>query len=115
MERYGAPVERGIIKEITEHGYIVQSIDRYGIETPPIKQIHNEKLSVEDRVYFYLHGDGTGKIICLVNSEEGQAALDIYIEQIIANTAARHTHANKPTLDTLAPMTNAEIEALIHL
>ena len=78
----GAFIERGKIKAVEAEGYIVASLDREGIETPPIQCIHREvydhltryveesipekKYTVGDTVYFFLFPDGTGKIISLI-------------------------------------------------
>ena len=67
MERYGAYIERGIIIRIEEQGFVVRSYDRDGITTPPIKPIQDVSLSIGDQVYYHLHMDGTGRIICPVN------------------------------------------------
>lgn len=56
-------IERGRIKEITEAGYIVESLDRKGIVTPPILPIAEYTFTRENMVLFVLFPDGTGKII----------------------------------------------------
>ena len=57
-------LERGRITSITNYGYVVESLDRKGIVTPPIRPIYNEPFSENDIVLFVLFRDGTGKIIC---------------------------------------------------
>lgn len=64
---YGANIERGVIRRVTESGYIVQSYDRSGLMTPPIVDIHQRQHSAGDRVYFFLFDDGSGKIIASMN------------------------------------------------
>ena len=59
MER-GA-IERGEIAEVSGNGYIVMSLDRDGITTPPLDE---ETYSVGDKVYYFYFRDGTGRIIC---------------------------------------------------
>lgn len=61
---YGAIIERGRVTAATEKGYTVASLDRDGIESPPITGIDNTTYTVDDMVYFFLFRDGTGKIIC---------------------------------------------------
>lgn len=61
---YGTTIERGQIIAATEDGYAVASLDRDGIESPPITGIDNTTYTVGDMVYFFLFRDGTGKIIC---------------------------------------------------
>ena len=59
----GALVERGTIRSIESAGYIVTSLDRKGIISPPLGAI-GEDYAVGDMVLFVLFSDGTGKIIC---------------------------------------------------
>lgn len=63
-ENYGAPLERGVIEEITDNRYRVTSIDRDGITSRPIKTISSGDLEIGDKVYFFLFPDGTGLILC---------------------------------------------------
>nr|DAU77505.1 MAG TPA: hypothetical protein [Caudoviricetes sp.] len=56
-------IERGEIREKTESGYVVASLDREGIETQPIKALEDKEYTVGERVYFFCFQDGTGKII----------------------------------------------------
>lgn len=62
---YGATIERGKIKEVRSGMYIVASLDRDGIETPPIPRMTSgvEPYHVGDKVYFFLFGDGEGMIL----------------------------------------------------
>ena len=63
-ESRGAWIERGIIAEVREDGYVVASIDRDGIISPPIQPIGENDYAEGDLVCFFLFPDGTGKIIC---------------------------------------------------
>ena len=56
-------VERGKILMVTEDGYIVGSLDREGIVTPPIKPTDDATYAVGDLVYFLIFSDGTGKVL----------------------------------------------------
>lgn len=58
-----AAIERGIIQSATDEGYTIASLDRKGIETPPVRPMGDETYSVGDKVYFFLFRDGTGRII----------------------------------------------------
>ena len=62
---YGAVVERGTIKEISGTNYVVESIDRKGITTPPIPKVpwDEDTYSVGDTVYFFVFCDGDGMIL----------------------------------------------------
>ena len=62
-ENYGAPLERGVIEEITDGKYRVASITRDGIKSLPIPSIAKDTLSVGDKVLFYVFEDGDGLII----------------------------------------------------
>lgn len=62
----GAALERGKIAGIENGEYIVQSLDRDGIESPPLGTVKNESYQTGDRVYFFLFPDGTGKILCRI-------------------------------------------------
>lgn len=59
----GALVERGTIKSIESAGYIVASLDRKGIVSPPLGAVDDE-YAAGDMVLFVLFLDGTGKILC---------------------------------------------------
>ncbi len=56
-------IERGSIKEAAQAGYIVESLDRKGIISPPIQPINDSTYTQGDMVLFVLFRDGTGKII----------------------------------------------------
>lgn len=56
-------IERGSVKEASEAGYIVESLDRKGITSPPIQPINETTYTQGDMVLFVLFRDGTGKII----------------------------------------------------
>ena len=65
MERpKGAFIERGEVLTASGGQYTVKSLDRDGIETPPIGATDARTYSTGDRVYFFLFQDGTGKILC---------------------------------------------------
>lgn len=61
--KYGAVIERGKILRADESGYTVASLDREGIESPPIGALGDTTYTVGDTVYFFLFRDGTGKIV----------------------------------------------------
>lgn len=63
QNRNGALVERGTIRSIESAGYIVASLDRKDIISPPLGAI-GEDYAVGDMVLFVLFSDGTGKILC---------------------------------------------------
>ena len=56
-------IERGRIMEAAEAGYIVESLDRKGIVSPPLEPITEATYTQGDMVLFVLFQDGTGKII----------------------------------------------------
>ena len=59
--RYGAQIERGVIRSIEAGGCIVESIDRPGIVSPVIGDAAGRQAG--EQVYFYLFDDGTGRIL----------------------------------------------------
>ena len=66
---YGAVIERGQIIAVSGSKYTIASLDRDGIETPPMETVQeinadNEPLSVGTKVYFFMFNDGTGKVLC---------------------------------------------------
>mgnify|MGYP006873098553 CR=1 FL=1 len=68
MGRYSEPekgiIERGKIISAEAGGYVIASIDRDGIETPPLAALHSgETYSAGDHVYYFIFGDGTGRIL----------------------------------------------------
>lgn len=56
-------IERGRVIQITGTGYIVESLDRKGIVSPPLSPITEITFTEDDMVLFVLFRDGTGKII----------------------------------------------------
>ena len=71
MEREHGIVERGKVLTVATAGYTIASLDRDGIETPPIKTIQHGQAGVTppvyavgDIVYYFIFKDGTGRIIC---------------------------------------------------
>jgi len=64
---YGARVERGIIKAQEGDKFRVESYDRKGVTTLPIKVVRympeDEVFKVGDLVYFFVCEDGKGYII----------------------------------------------------
>jgi hypothetical protein len=61
---YGARIERGVIVSRDDEGfYAVRSITREGITVPAIGAIFDEVYEPETVVYFFVFGDGEGKII----------------------------------------------------
>lgn len=67
MEKQNGIIERGEIASTSADGYIVTSLDREGIETPPLKPVNrDETFEIGEKVYFFFFKDGTGRIICAV-------------------------------------------------
>jgi len=56
-------IERGEIIAEEDGGYIIKSLDRDGIETPPLQPAGNETYQVGAVVCYILFWDGTGRII----------------------------------------------------
>lgn len=64
MNEYGARVERGKILKITEQKYVVASLSRSGITTPPIPAMDVQaEYETGDTVYFILFEDGHGCVL----------------------------------------------------
>ncbi len=61
---YGAIIERGKVLTVKVEGYTVASLDREGIESPPIFPMDGRSYTVGDTVYYFLFRDGTGRILC---------------------------------------------------
>jgi hypothetical protein len=66
MERANASIERGEILSASDGGYTITSLDREGIETPPLKPINDATYATGEKVYFFYFKDGTGRIICKI-------------------------------------------------
>lgn len=60
---YGGRIERGRVTEVTDAGYVVESLDRKGIVSPPIPTMSQTAHVEDDRVLFVLFADGTGMIL----------------------------------------------------
>ena len=69
---YGAPIERGRVKDVTQEGARVESLSRPGITTPPIKAIQGTEVQADDTVCFFMFSDGKGMIIA--KAEDGQTS-----------------------------------------
>lgn len=67
-EKYGAPLERGVIEQIKDQKYTVASISRKGITSPPIPSAAKDTLSIGDLVFFFLFDDGDGLILAKTDS-----------------------------------------------
>lgn len=63
MNEFGANIERGVITEIGDDGYKVQSYTRDGVITPAIPSTSGATHKVGDRVYFFVFDDGHGAIL----------------------------------------------------
>ena len=58
-------IERGKILSVSNGEYIIASLDRDGIVTPPLKPVQaSDTYSAGDMVYFFYFKDGTGRILC---------------------------------------------------
>lgn len=56
-------IERGEILSVDGEKYVISSLDRAGIETPPLAPLHNETYSVGDKVYFLSLKMELGKLL----------------------------------------------------
>jgi hypothetical protein len=59
----GARIERGKVIGAIEQKYIIQSLSRDGIITPPIPAINQEEFEGGEKVYFFFFQDGTGAVL----------------------------------------------------
>ena len=67
MEREHGIIERGKITAVSADGYSIASIDRYGIETPPLKALeYGQSDGSVPTFYYFVFRDGTGRIICAI-------------------------------------------------
>ena len=58
-------IERGRVTVADSSGYIVESLDRAGMLSPPLIPVNEEATyTVGDTVFFFLFPDGTGRILC---------------------------------------------------
>lgn len=64
-KRKSGVIERGEIIKSEDGNYTIQSFDRIGIITAPLKPLQEEEaFSIGDRVFYFYFKDGTGRIIC---------------------------------------------------
>lgn len=63
MNQNGAHVERGIVKEVADGGYRVDSYTRDGIVTPALPALPGAAFEVGNRVYYVMFDDGCGLIL----------------------------------------------------
>lgn len=62
-EQYGARIERGRVQSVSKEGARIASIDRDGVQTPPLKALSSLPLAEGDFVYFFLFDDGRGRVL----------------------------------------------------
>ena len=60
---WGARIETGVVREVTDEGCRVESLERAGVVTMPLKPLFAETLTVGDIVHFFTWEDGTGRIL----------------------------------------------------
>lgn len=60
---FGAQIERGRVIRADEDGYVVESLDRPGIISPPIGSMARSAPDAGEQVYFALFADGSGFVI----------------------------------------------------
>lgn len=58
----GAQIERGRVTKETEGRYILESLDRPGVTTMPLKDLLGETYQTGDRVLYAFFPDGDGMI-----------------------------------------------------
>ena len=92
---YGAVVERGKILAADEKKYIVETLDRKGIESLQITALNGAPFAVGDIVYFFLFSDGTGKILC---SESSEDATGFVVDKDYVHTDNNFTNEEKKKL-----------------
>jgi hypothetical protein len=68
FSEYGARIERGVVDEATEGKYIIASLTRPGVTTPPIPALIGGTFSVGEKVYFFLFEDGHGGIFAALDA-----------------------------------------------
>ena len=56
-------IERGRVKAVTSEGYVIESLDRKGIITPPLRALINGVYAVNEIVLFVFFCDGIGLVI----------------------------------------------------
>ena len=61
---WGAQIERGVVCAVTLEGYTVESFDRPGVTAAGLRDMTGTERRTGEKVYFFLHGDGTGRILC---------------------------------------------------
>ena len=66
---YGGVIERGRAMECTAGGWIVESLDRPGIVSPPLPALSDGLCAAGDVVLFVLFADGTGMVLCAAQAE----------------------------------------------
>lgn len=67
QQQYGAAIERGRIYAHTEEGYAVESFDRPGLITPPLRAADGASFAQRDCVYFFMFDDGHGAILSAID------------------------------------------------
>lgn len=95
---YGAVVERGIIRAADQKKYIVETLDRKGIESLQITALNGAPFAVGDIVYFFLFPDGTGKIIC---SEAANDTTGFVVDANYVHTDNNYTNDEKAKLSDI--------------
>lgn len=63
MNSNGAIIEQGIVHEVTDDGYRVESYTRSGLLTPAIPALPGAAFQAGDRVFYFMFNDGCGLIL----------------------------------------------------
>lgn len=64
-EREKGIIERGQVAEVKDGSYIIASLDRDGIVTPPLLPISETDMYLPgDKVFYFYFSDGSGRVIC---------------------------------------------------
>ena len=65
MDNRRGNIERGVVISASGGKYVLSSLDRDGIETPPLLPLMSEDtFSVGDIVCYFYFNDGSGRVIC---------------------------------------------------
>lgn len=105
---YGAVVERGIIRAADQKKYIVETLDRKGIESLQITALNGAPFAVGDIVYFFLFPDGTGKIIC---SEAANDTTGFVVDADYVHTDNNFTNEEKSKLEGIETKAQKNVQS----
>ena len=110
---YGVNMERGICRKIENGGAVVESLDRPGVISPPLKRLDGSLPAVGEKVWFWLAGDGDGMLNGGGGGGDIRAITDAEINEIcVFDESYQKTTEPSTAYYSIRAITDAEINEI---